>query len=257
MSDLNEQLRECAHCGGTNLQIDVQGQPGDYVMCGDPEREGCGVMVSRVDCECDPREAWNRRAPAAAPAPVAASELPPLPTFMRAHIERAINEAEQTRGFGVHDGMARLNVGYLKRIYGLADAAAQLHAAAAAPIVQPDDRLDDVLRDMLTIQEACGLHTDEYAPGSVIEYIKELEAAAAPTANTADAKDAARVKALHVAVSALYFDDSSDFKWSLGAVIRHLDMELASEFFASPKAAYDKSSAALAAIDSSADEVKP
>lgn len=34
----------------------------------------------------------------------------------------------------------------------------------------------DLLRDMLAIQEACGLHTDEYAPGSVIEYIKELEA---------------------------------------------------------------------------------
>lgn len=53
-------------------------------------------------------------------------------------------------------------------------------APAAAPIVQPDDRLDGVLRDMLAIQEACGLHTDEYAPGSVIEYIKELEADAAP-----------------------------------------------------------------------------
>ena len=35
----------------------------------------------------------------------------------------------------------------------------------------------EILRDMLAIQEACGLHTDEYAPGSVIEYIKELESA--------------------------------------------------------------------------------
>jgi Zn finger protein HypA/HybF involved in hydrogenase expression len=42
----------------------------------------------------------------------------------------------------------------------------------------------DLLRDMLSIQDACNLHTDEYAPGSVIEYIKELEGdlAAARTA---------------------------------------------------------------------------
>ena len=38
------------------------------------------------------------------------------------------------------------------------------------------DNLADVLRDMMAIQGACGLHTDEYAPGSVIEHIKELEA---------------------------------------------------------------------------------
>jgi len=47
----------------------------------------------------------------------------------------------------------------------------QLGKAAAAA------KLDvSMLIDMLAIQEACGLHTDEYAPGSVIEYIKELEA---------------------------------------------------------------------------------
>lgn len=43
----------------------------------------------------------------------------------------------------------------------------------------------DILRDMLAIQGACGLHTDEYAPGSVIEYIKELESdGATPPAPT-------------------------------------------------------------------------
>jgi hypothetical protein len=45
----------------------------------------------------------------------------------------------------------------------------------AAPAVTEAEQAS-VLRDMLAIQEACNLHTDEYAPGSVIEYIKELEA---------------------------------------------------------------------------------
>jgi hypothetical protein len=59
--------------------------------------------------------------------------------------------------------------------------------AAPAPTAEPD-----MLRDMLAIQEACGLHTDEYAPGSVIEYIKELEGgqaeAAAPVATDENAE---------------------------------------------------------------------
>lgn len=56
---------------------------------------------------------------------------------------------------------------HLARIAG--DALAGHPAAADAGDVSA------LLRDMLAIQEACGLHTDEYAPGSVIEYIKELE----------------------------------------------------------------------------------
>lgn len=49
--------------------------------------------------------------------------------------------------------------------------------ALPEPAAAQDDAmtLDTVMRDMLAIQDACGLHTDEYAPGSVIEYIKELE----------------------------------------------------------------------------------
>ena len=46
--------------------------------------------------------------------------------------------------------------------------------------------------------------------------------------------------ALDAAVSALYFDDSSDFRSGLGAVIRHLDPQIAGEMLAHPKAAYDK-----------------
>lgn len=62
MSEQNEQLLPCPFCGGTNLQVEVDGRRSDYVMCGTPDRDGCGVMVSRIDCEGDPREAWNRRA---------------------------------------------------------------------------------------------------------------------------------------------------------------------------------------------------
>lgn len=57
-------------------------------------------------------------------------------------------------------------------------------------------------------------------------------------------------KALHAAVSALYFDDSSDFKAALGSVVRYLDADLASELLCTPKAAYDKVSAMLAAAPS-------
>lgn len=56
-----------------------------------------------------------------------------------------------------------------------------------------------------------------------------------------------RVKALHAAVAALYFDDSSDFRSSLGAVVRHLDADLAGDLLCHPKAAYDKACAMLAA----------
>lgn len=57
----------------------------------------------------------------------------------------------------------------------------------AAPVAQAAPAPADLnlLRDMLAIQEACGLHTDEYAPGSVIEYIKELEADGAAPAPVA------------------------------------------------------------------------
>ncbi len=56
---------------------------------------------------------------------------------------------------------------------------AQLEAQSTSEIVAVDsvnDERTQMLRDILAIQDACGLHTDEYAPGSVIEYIKELEA---------------------------------------------------------------------------------
>lgn len=71
MSEQNEQLLPCPFCGGANLQIEVNDGVCDYVMCGSPDRDGCGVMVSRIDCEGDPREAWNHRAQ---PAPTVQAE---------------------------------------------------------------------------------------------------------------------------------------------------------------------------------------
>ncbi len=52
--------------------------------------------------------------------------------------------------------------------------------------------------------------------------------------------------ALDAAVSALYFDDGSDFRSALGAVIRHLDPKLAGEMLTHPKAVYDQVKARLA-----------
>lgn len=54
-------------------------------------------------------------------------------------------------------------------------------------------------------------------------------------------------KALHAAVAAIYFDDSSDYRSALGSVVRYLDADLAGELLSSPKAAYDKACAMLAA----------
>ena len=53
--------------------------------------------------------------------------------------------------------------------------------------------------------------------------------------------------ALHAAVAALYFDDSSDFRSALGSVVRHLDPDFAFELLCSPKVAYDKACAMIAA----------
>jgi len=66
-----------------------------------------------------------------------------------------------------------------KRAQQVADAVYREDAALASPppSAKPisEEAYTSMLRDILAIQEACGLHTDEYAPGSVIEYIKELE----------------------------------------------------------------------------------
>jgi hypothetical protein len=86
--------------------------------------------------------------------------------------------------------------------------------------------LADVLRDMLAIQEACGLHTDEYAPGSVIEYIKELEgeSVAAP-AQAGDARIEAWEDRLRREVTPAVFDVMSDgYRVSQGA--EHILAEL-------------------------------
>lgn len=56
-----------------------------------------------------------------------------------------------------------------------------------------------------------------------------------------------RLKALEAAVSALYFDDGSDFRAALGSVIRYLDERLAGDMLCHPKAAYDRVQAMLAA----------
>ncbi len=71
-----------------------------------------------------------------------------------------------------------------------------------------------------------------------------LCAARAPAADSV-LEDAARLKALHAAVTAIYLDGGSDFKSALGAVVRHLDPKLAGDLLAWPKRAYDISLARL------------
>jgi len=97
---------------------------------------------------------------AASPQVADIAELPPLPTFMRSHIERAIREVDKPSGMSVHDGMARLNVGYLKRTYELAIAASRRAAQPVDP-VQIDDAVVDLLCDHTKLNED-GI--DKYAP---------------------------------------------------------------------------------------------
>lgn len=84
-------------------------------------------------------------------------------------------------------------------------------------------------------------YTDYRFEGRVVYKVTPLYAAPA-----VQAQEPKLVLALHAAVSALYFDDSSDFKSTLGTVVRHLDGGLASELLCNPKSAYDKACAMLA-----------
>ena len=66
-----------------------------------------------------------------------------------------------------------------------------------------------------------------------------------------------RLKALEAAVSALYFDEGSDFRAALGSVIRYLDERLAGDMLCHPKAAYDRVQAMLAAPQPSQAQAEP
>jgi Lar family restriction alleviation protein len=83
MSDLNEQLLPCPFCGGADHHIETMSvQPDDFhdahVECGTCEAHGRraysleGWLSSKDEAKAEAVIAWNRRAPAAAPAPVAA-----------------------------------------------------------------------------------------------------------------------------------------------------------------------------------------
>ncbi|SFF15181.1 DUF4406 domain-containing protein [Paracidovorax wautersii] len=72
----------------------------------------------------------------------------------------------------------------------------------------------------------------------------------APPASGGEAQaeeDARIAHALHAAVSAIYFDDSSTFKSALGRVVHAIDPALAGELLCYPKDAFDKSAAREAA----------
>jgi len=70
----------------------------------------------------------------------------------------------------------------------------------------------------------------------------ELQRYSAPATSRARLSHA---NVLHTAVTAVYFDDSSDFRTALLSVVRHLDPVLAGELLGSPKSAYDQACARL------------
>jgi hypothetical protein len=81
MADLNQgasieaALLPCPMCGSADVKFSSPGGDDeasyDFVICNE-----CGLSAARADCDGDPRETWNRRAP---PIAAAAEELPPLP----------------------------------------------------------------------------------------------------------------------------------------------------------------------------------
>lgn len=125
-----------------------------------------------------------------------------------------------------------------------AQQAAAPGASESLPALTPAQRHADELLVMLQrvrkVDERAGYQTD--LTDAVAALLEKVAATSAP--GTPEAPKEWR-KALHAAVSAIYFDDSSDYRWTLGAVVRHLDAELAAELLSNPKVAYDRSAAQL------------
>lgn len=119
-------------------------------------------------------------------------------------------------------------------------------APQPSPTPQADSQPAPVSSDTLYLLRRL-LSNQHTLTGS--EFRAELEKIVGDAAQAADGgpEDAARLEALHAAVTAIYLDDSSDFKSALGAVVRHLDPKLAGDLLAWPKRAFDISQARLAA----------
>ena len=60
--------------------------------------------------------------------------------FIRRAVERAIHEVEHPRGMGIHDGKARIEASYLRRMLAMLD-------AAPTPPAQQDEALEVLLAD--------------------------------------------------------------------------------------------------------------
>ena len=92
-----------------------------------------------------------------------------------------------------------------------------------------------------------GIYAEQYGPKcqQLMWEVWQAASADSPAHVGAGVVPEGWVRALHAAVAAIYFNDSSDYRSALGSVVRHLDAELAGELLGSPKAAYDKACAML------------
>lgn len=123
MSDLNEQLLPCPFCASDDLDNQVSEFGNEFIQC-----RKCGGDGPLASSDETAEAAWNRRAPAAAPAPVAANGLMELRARIQEMQEAAYTYGEYSKG----DVRTALD-GVLDEIDELAEAA----VTAAAPIVQP------------------------------------------------------------------------------------------------------------------------
>ncbi len=121
-------------------------------------------------------------------------------------------------------------------------------AVDAAALRELLEALDDAGHLIRELQATRKLHLLGHS--NPIEILLEQLRASAPASPPEPARELARREALHAAVAALYFDDSSDFRTALGAVVRHLEPRLARRLLALPKRAYVESLAALDAARS-------
>lgn len=185
MSDLNKQLLPCPFCGG-QAQDDFIEDVSYIIEC-----YVCETTTGCQDSAADAIAAWNRRAPAAAPAPVASiTELPPevktwLNRFANAlSNERIYGESETASTKRCREYQAKTEAAR----NALEDAIVSALAAvpAAAPVVQPvawirfrsDGGYEGPIVDaaMEDVRKKSGAWTPLYA------------------ASTAEAKDAARYR---------------------------------------------------------------
>jgi Lar family restriction alleviation protein len=273
MTNLNEQLLPCPFCGGQAQDDFIEDV--SYII-------ECSVCETTTGCQDNAAEAiaaWNRRAPAAAPAPVAAIKtwqqrmeahyakqtsvhMLPAARFMEAEIAdlRAalaaappapaaapIVQTTSLTDLRDHFGHVLHTSEPITLSPESASALFDAMTQGPAPIVQPVAWMYECRQPVRDQDIWCEFFSrDKPEPASYLRNVQPLYAA--PTSSTADAKDAARLDWLNEN----FFSDQKD-DWDE----RQAPNCIKWKFFGPMSVQGDVRRVIDAAITSSAGEVKP